>query len=279
VLADRIYLNQSHNRSAICNCGVLMAGYASDDEKLINYGLYGKGGTKDKPTGGVFGAHFGPQCIDVDGMWNEGSIGYQFMSLGALVDDAETLWHHGIDMYRYRHAALKGLFDSSLWFVYPDLTPPATHDSHRTSLLLDWCTDCQHTFEYGYLRYRDPSYLSIINRAKPHLRLAFHAGPTSVLFDRDYTETPANLPSPSVNFLGVGYGILRLPTEHGTASLLLEYGPSRSHGHPSKLGIDFFAQGDVLAPDPGVVFPYYAGPLNTKWYWTSAAHNLLVVDE
>ena len=47
----------------ICNAGVLMAGYATDDEKLINYGLYGKGGTKEKPVGGVLGMHFGPDCI------------------------------------------------------------------------------------------------------------------------------------------------------------------------------------------------------------------------
>ena len=279
VLADRIYLNRSHNRSAICNCGVLMAGYAADDEKLINYGLYGKGGTKENPAGGVFGAHFGPQCIDIDGMWNEGSMGYQFMSLGALVNDAEMLWRHGIDMYRYRHAALKGMFDSALGFAYPDLTAPSTHDSHRTPYLLDSFTDCQHTFEYAYLRYRDPNYLSIINRSAPHLRLSVHQGPTSVIFDRQRIDTPASLPGRNVNFPGVGYGILRLPSEGGTASLLLEYGPSRSHGHPSKLGIDLYAQGDVMLPDPGVAFPYYTGSLNTNWYWTSAAHNLLVVDE
>ena len=35
------YLDQTHNRSVICNAGVLMAGYATDDERLINYGLYG----------------------------------------------------------------------------------------------------------------------------------------------------------------------------------------------------------------------------------------------
>ena len=272
------YLDQFHNRSVICNCGVLMAGYASDDAKLINLGLYGKNGTKDKPTGGVFGAHCGPQCIDVDGMWNEGAMGYQFMALGALINDAEMLWRHGLDLYRYRNGLLKGLFDSPLLFVYPDLTAPATHDSGRTPLLLSWFTDCHHTYEYAYLRYRDPRYLAIINQTKPHLQLSLHQGPTSVLFDRSPSDQPAALPCENANFIGVGYGLLRLPTPHGTASLLLEYGPSRSHGHPSKLAIDLYAQEDVLLPDPGVVFPYDY-PLDATWYWTSPAHNVLVVDE
>jgi hypothetical protein len=199
------------------------------------------------------------------------------MALGALVDDAEVLWHHGMDLYRYRHGALKGMFDSALLFVYPDLTSPSTHDSSRSSLLLSMSTDCHHTFEYGYLRYRDPRYLAIVNQTAPHLQLSVHHGPTSVLFDR-HPEEKVALPCQSVNFTSVGYGILRLPTAEGTASLLLEYGPSRSHGHPSKLGLDLFAQGDVLLPDPGVVFPYDY-PLDKKWYWTSVGHNTLVVDE
>ena len=277
VLGKDDYLGQTHNRSVICNCGVLMAGYASDDARLINLGLYGKGGTKEKPTGGVFGVHFGPQAIDVDGLWNEGAIGYHFMALGALDDDAEMLWRHGVDMYSYRNGAFKGLFDSPLQFVYPDLTAPSTHDSGRISLLTDWFTDCPQCYEYGYLRYGDERYLAIINPSKPHLRLSLHQGPTSALFERRPEEKPA-LPCESVNFSGVGYGVQRLQTADGVASLLLEYGPSRSHGHPSKLGIDLYALGDVLAPDPGVIFPYNA-PLDASWYWTTPAHNTLTVDE
>jgi hypothetical protein len=272
------YVNATHNRAAICTCGVLMAGYAADDEKLINYGLYGKGGTKDRPTGGVFGAHFSERCIDVDGMWNEGAMGYQFMAAGALVNDAEMLWRHGMDMYRYRDGALKGLFDAALAFAYPDLTFPATHDSGHGSFFTEWDTDIHHTYEYAYLRYQDPHYLAILTKTQPHLRLSIHHGPTSVIFDREGLPKPPPLPCQSANFTSVGYGILRLPAVGGTASLLLEYGPSRSHGHPSKLNLDLFALGDVLVPDPGSVFPY-SYPLDGNWYHASAGHSIVIVDE
>ena len=35
-----------------------MAGYAADDEELINIAFYGLQGTKEKPTGGLFERHF-----------------------------------------------------------------------------------------------------------------------------------------------------------------------------------------------------------------------------
>jgi hypothetical protein len=272
------YMNSTHNRAAICACGTLMAGYASDDEKLINYGLYGKGGTKEKPTGGVFGAHFSERCIDVDGLWNEGAIGYQFMALGALINDAEMLWRHGVDMYSYRGGAVKGMFDSALQFAYPDLTFPATHDSGHGSFFTEWATDIHHTYEYAWLRYQDPRYLAIVTKTKPHLRLSIHHGPTSVLFDREGLGPVPPVPCQSVNFTGVGYGILRVPSPAGIASLLLEYGPSRSHGHPSKLSIDLFALGDIVVPDPGSVFPYNY-PLDGNWYHAAAGHSIVLVDE
>ena len=81
-----------------------------------------------------------------------------------------------------------------------------------------------------------------------------------------------------MNFTDVGYGVLRTTGLAGPNSLLLEYGPSRSHGHPSKLAIDLYGLNDVLLPLPGVIFPYN-DPLDVKWYWTTLANCTLTVDE
>ena len=260
------------NWSAIDTCAVLMAGYACDDEKLINIAFYGLGGTKEKPTGGLFERHF-TQPIDVDGMWAEGAMGYQFMALEGLVMDAEVLWHHGIDMYRFHNCALKQLFDSPLRFCYPDLTTPATHDSGRDSIV---GTD-SFLYEYAYRRYHDPSYLLILNQTGRHLDAHFQQFPVSVLYDRDPNEKQAAVECKSVNFFGVGYGILRTTTPAGITSLLLEYGPDRSHGHPDKLCLDLYAFNDQLMMDPGSV--WYELPLYLQWYHSTLAHNTLVVDE
>ena len=200
-------------------------------------------------------------------------MGYQFMALEALVMDAEVLWHHGLDMYRYRDCALKRLFDSPLQFSYPDLTTPAMHDSGHDSIV----GRDSFLYEYAYRRYRDPNYLLVLNQSGRHLDAHFQQFPVSVLYDRDPKEKQPAVEWKSVNFFGVGYGIPRMTTPAGTNSLLLEYGPYRSHGHPDKLSIDLYAFNDQLMTDPGSV--WYELPLYQQWYHTTLAHNTLVVDE
>jgi len=273
IMGNHAMLEAETNWSAIATAAVLMAGYAADDEELVQTAFYGLKGTKEKPTGGLYERHFGPGAIDQDGMWAEGAMGYQFMALEGLVLDAEVLWHHGIDMYRYRNSALKRLFDTPLAMAYPDLTTPALHDSGHDSVV----SRESFLWEFAYRRYRDPAYLLILNQSGTHLDAQFQKFPVSVLYDRDPAEKTAPVEWKSVNFFGVGFGILRLTTPSGTSSLLLDYGPNRSHGHPDKLNLDLFALGDRLVPDPGSV--WYEDPLYRRWYHTTLAHNTLSVDE
>ena len=280
IKANAIHIAGNHamveaatNWSSICTCAILTAGYATDDQDLINTAFYGLSKNKEKPNGGLFLKHFGEQAIANDGMWSEGAMGYQFMAMEALIMDAEMLWHHGIDMYRYRDSALKALFDSPLRFSYPDLTAPAIHDSGHGSIV----GNESFLYEYAYRRYRDPSYLLILNQVGKHFDAHFQQYPVSILYDRDLQEKVAPVEWKSVNLFSVGYGILRNTTANATNSLLLDYGPAGSHGHPDKLSLDLYAFNAQLMPDPGSI--WYEIPLYRQWYHTTVAHNTLVVDE
>lgn len=273
ILANRGSVGAPTNWSAIDTCAVLIAGYATDDQDLISIASYGIKGTKENPTGGLYLMHFGEKAIDADGMWSEGAMGYQFMALQALITDAEILWHHGVDMYRYRDGVLKRLFDSPLQYSYPNLKTAAIHDSYYSSML----GGDSYLYEYAYRRYRDPTYLMVLNQTARHLGATFQQFPVSVLYDRDPAEKVAPVEWKSVNFFGVGYGVLRQTDPAGTSSLLLDYGPNRSHGHPDKLNLDLYAFNERLIPDPGSV--WYEQPIYWNWYRTSVAHNTLVVDE
>ena len=272
IAGNRAHLTAPTNWSAIGTCSVLITGYATDDQKLIDLAMYGPGGTKESPKGGVM-LHFSEKSIDADGMWTEGAMGYQFMALEALIADAEILWHHGIDMYRHRGGALKRLFDSPLAFSYPDLKTPAIHDSGYGSIV----DSESFMYEYAYRRYKDPKYLLILNQAGMHLDTKFQQFTVSVLYDRDVKEKTAAVEWQSINLFGVGYGILRNTSERGTVSLLMDYGPNRSHGHPDKLNIDLWAGGERIIPDPGSV--WYEQPIYKRWYHPTLSHNTLVVDE
>lgn len=274
IMSNHSLLEAPTNWSAICTSALLIIGYATDNQEYIQVASYGlKGGTKDRPTGGLYDRHFGPKAISEDGLWSEGAMGYQFMALNALICDAEILWHHGVDLYRYRDCALKRLFDSPLQISYPNLRTPAIHDSGYGSII----GGDAFLYEYAYRRYRDPAYLLVLNQTGRHLGATFQQFPVSVLYDRDTTAKPAPVEWKSVNFFGVGYGILRQTNSAGTNSLLFDYGPAGSHGHPDKLNIDLYAFNDRLIPDPGVI--WYEQPLYQQWYHTTLAHNTLVVDE
>ena len=292
IAKNKAHLRGATNWSAICTAAILAAGYACDDENLVKTALFGMNwtdrrakrrgdplpepkkwweGTPNERPGGVE-LHFSEKSIDVDGMWCEGAMGYQFMALQALVVDAEMLWHHGIDMYRYRGCAMKCVFDSPLYFCYPNLVAPAIHDSGNAPIV-GYNSDL---YEYGYLRYRDPKYLEVLRRIKRRLMAGFQLFTISTLYDADLSAAGETVAPESVNPNGVGYGILRVTDGEGTRNLLLDYGPNRSHGHPDKLNIDLWAFGDLQVPDPGSV--WYENPAYRNWYRTTFAHNTLNVD-
>ncbi|PTX99634.1 hypothetical protein DB346_17540 [Verrucomicrobia bacterium LW23] len=275
IMANGSVMRAPTNWSAICTTAVLITGYATDDMEMVNTALYGIKGTKEKPTGGVM-LHFSEKAINPDGLWAEGAIGYQFMAMQAVVADAEILWRNGMDMYRYRDGALKKLFDSPIAYSFPDLKTPSVHDSGSTDIV----GRESYLYEYGYLRYRDPRYLLILNNPSVTTRLdtRFQQFPISVLYDRKRDEEVPPIEWLSENFNDVGFGIIRNTSPLGTTSVLLDYGPDRSHGHPDKMNIDVWtSKTGRLIPDPGMV--WYELPLYKGWYYNSVAHNTLTVDE
>jgi hypothetical protein len=175
------FSSQINNRGVIGATSVLLVGYATDDEELINAALYGTrtnltrtdahrrkqfplpkdwiAATADHPSNGLLTTFFAAPGIP-SGMWVEGSSAYALYALGSMIDAAEAGWHHGLDFYRYNNCILKHMFDFPLLFAYPDLTTPAENDSHRVSLAVDYVPTL---YEYGYRRYRDPRYLAVIN--------------------------------------------------------------------------------------------------------------------
>jgi len=165
--------SDANNRAAMAAASVLLVGYATDDDELVNSALYGTrstlpysdqvrrtqfpppkdwtAATADNPSLGLLTVFFAPTAIP-GGMWVEGSPGYALYALGSLINAAEAAWRHGLDLYSYDNAIFKHLFDYPIDFAYPDLTLPGENDSHRESLLNGVTPTL---YEYGYRRYRD----------------------------------------------------------------------------------------------------------------------------
>ena len=279
-LGKGTYLDGENNRSAICAAGTLMAGYACEDQDMVNLALYGRDGTKEAPTGGTLKVHYGETGIFPDGLWIEGAPGYQLgIASDALFDTCETLWHHGIDMYRFRGGLMKRLLDSGIALAYPDdkMTVADLHDSGQLQLAGN-NGGFSVPYECGYRRYRDPNYLPIIeNKAVTH-SLSVGWAPASLFLDWPPLDTVPPRKIVNANFYATGYGVLRQPAALGYNQLLMEYGHSYGHSHPSKLGIDVWALGDVLMPFPGVIYPYN-NPLDWKWFAQTLSNCDMEIDE
>ena len=250
------FASMLNNRGAIGTAAVLLAGYATDDQELVNAALYGTrttlakneaprykqfpppkdwvAATADNPSKGLLTLYFTPEAIP-GGMWVEGSPGYSLYALHGLVNAAEAAWRHGIDLYRYNDSILKYVFDFPLLIAYPNLRIAGENDSH-----LLWLSQLYFPaiYEYGYRRYRDPRYLAIIDapdeRGFPATKTGGEPGQKAVtsrsrplihpwlapapppFMFNDPHEKAPPLSFPNVNFPTVGFGVLRTPASNGS---------------------------------------------------------------
>ena len=210
--------------------------------------------------------------IGDDGLWKEGSIGYQLFARQALVACLEPLARRGCDLYGYQQCRVKNLWDSPLKYAYPDGTAPGIHDSGRESVGSSWTAMA---YDYAHLRYQDPNYGGIINAAE---RQVFQSEgcyfPTLI-----YQPLPAGeiAAMGSVIFDTLGYAILRGAEGGKQTYMLMDYGPhGGSHGHPDKLNLVLFADGDELAGEPQ---PYrYEDSRHPEWTRPTIAHWTVSVD-
>jgi hypothetical protein len=210
--------------------------------------------------------------IGDDGLWKEGTIGYQLFARHALVACLEPLARRGHDLYGYAGCRVKNLWDSPLKFAYPDGTAPGINDSGRSPVAGSWQAMA---YDYAYLRYQDPNYGKLVNEAP---RQVFQSEgcyfPTAVYETLPEREIKA---LGSVIFDTLGYAILRGVEDGKETFLLMDYGPhGGGHGHPDKLNLILFADGDELAGEPKAY--RYEDGRHRDWTRPSIAHWTLSVD-
>jgi hypothetical protein len=211
--------------------------------------------------------------IGDDGMWKEGAIGYQLFARQALVACLEPLARRGYDLYGCLQCRVKNLWDSPLKYAYPDGTAPGIHDSGRAQVASDWTAMA---YDFAWLRYQDPNYGRIVNAAP---RQVFQT-------EGCYFPTVVYQPLPekdlaalgSVVFNTLGYAILRGADAGKQTFLLMDYGPHGGvHGHPDKLNLILFADGDELAGEPQMY--RYEDARHGEWTRPTIAHWTVSVDQ
>jgi hypothetical protein len=196
------------------------------------------------------------------GVWYEGSWGYHFYTMSALVPLTEACRNCGIDLYVDK---LRDMYLAPTRFAMPDMRLPNFNDAGLMDL-----TKVSHRYELAAARWEDPVFRRMIGLSARNTREAMLYGVD------DAAEGVAFSPR-SANHTGAGYAILARGEGADATWLCLKYSPpSRYHGHPDRLGFILYARGVSVAPDPGSLA--YGLDLQRDWYKTTLAHSTLTVD-
>ncbi|MBN1422870.1 MAG: heparinase II/III family protein [Planctomycetes bacterium] len=197
-----------------------------------------------------------------DGMWYEGSIGYHFYTLRALLFALDALSLHPRP-FETERARIRAAFAAPRRFAFDDGAFPTPGDS--------WAG--------GRLEQQVALYLQAA-RHFPDLRdlaaaLRAKAGPPEGLagwiLDIDLAARTLG-PVPATDFPGIRCAMLR----SGPWNVFFKYGHrSRSHAHPDALSIELWHGGRHFLRDLGTTG--YGAEVN-RWYRSRTAHNTIVVD-
>ena len=235
------------------NAGMGAVGFALDDPTLIATVLRGSDGFEFQMQ----------ESVTADGFWYEGSWGYHFYALNALMQLSEMASRGGYDAYA--NPAMRSMFEAPLLFAMPDWTLPQFNDSGESNLISN-----DRFFEAAYHRYQEDVFTAVLGQR--------NRGRDALMFGEASLPSAAKLTLSSHLFPDAGYAVMRAGQGDDATYLALDYGPhGGGHGHYDKLGFVLFARGTVMGVDPGT--QSYAAPTHTTWDKVTVAHNTVVVDE
>jgi hypothetical protein len=236
----------------------------------------------------VDAALHGPKGIDFlmahgfadDGLWVEGSIGYQFAATAPMLLAAEMLEKAGHPDSLYRQASgdgrtLKGAYDALPGLLFPDKTLPTIGDCYgwrrHVGRNQDW--------EYLYLRFRDRRYAWILADLDERRPQALFQGAVE-LEQADPPRQPSRLWPES------GYAALRSVEgrEYWAGlgwTLFTTFSANPVHSNADKLSVQLFADGNLWLPDcearTSAEHPF-SSTIQSELNRSTLSHNTLMVD-
>lgn len=249
---SKAHKEPTDNIQSWINAAIAAVGFTLQDPALIHEAI-------DGPIGFRYQMHH----FVTQGFWIEGTFGYHFYALRALVATAQMAEHHGINLWK-QEPALLSLFNGPLGVVLPNGYLPAFNDSNEVNLY-----EQDYLYEQAYAASKDPSYLPIMLKYG-------RASREALLFGVARTPKPPQLTLKSEVFAEAGFAALRNKVNDFT--VITKFGQhGGAHGHYDKLSFVLYSQGRVMGIDPGTQL--YGLPLHRQWDSMTIAHNTISVDE
>ena len=266
-------MERTHNIEVWHLAGLASLAVVLDDHDLATTTLRKENGFRSQLADGL---------LD-DGWWFEGSPGYHFYMLTAVLAAVES--YRALGLEAGIAESLETMLLTPVETARNDLTVPAFNDCSLVTAVPNGLASHADLYFRG-------ARLCPSGRLDPFLGSGLardfdRTTPTYLLYGRP-TATPAAAPCVSgwpVKRRDVlpdsGYALLRQPhAQQGSGPdtcVFVKFGPhGGGHGKPDKLEIDLMINGSRVIADPGS--PVYTNPIHHSWYVQTWSHSTVVVD-
>lgn len=250
--------NQLHNHEVIISSAIAIIGLIFDRKDMIDFALYA-------PYGIIYQLENG---MLENGMWFEGSFGYHFYALTSFL--AYEKFALNTPYSNIHHPNYEAMMAMAVDYLQPDGELPMMGDTtfgHLGSI--------PPLYEFAYREIRNTRMLHMLHiYYQKHERTSLDAVVYGVGNLPPYVkeDAPALL-HPSIGHSG--HIILRSPNDRYMLIKCDPYGGE--HDHYDRLGIDYFALGERVAPDIGTTG--YGATLHYDYYKNTGSHNTVVIGE
>ncbi len=243
-----------HNIHSWHNAAVGLVGFAVGDKELIKAAIDGKCGLKQQIQRG----------IKPDGFWFEGSISYHFYTISSLQPLYLAAKGEGYPLEGTQKFRL--MYTAPIDFTFDNGEFPANNDGWPGNRLDGMAS----YYEIAGGLWEDSQVVKLLNYLYAGQK---RSSENALLYGLVTLPVKTAARSKSILFKDSGIAMLR----NDSVNAYLKFGPyGGGHDHNDRLNLILFANGNVIIPDLGT--SGYGIALNGRWFRSSAAHNMLVVD-
>ncbi|MCF6176235.1 MAG: heparinase II/III family protein [Victivallaceae bacterium] len=203
--------------------------------------------------------------ITADGLWYEGSMGYHYYALSALVYAAQAT--EGTDIDLWHSPELIKMLKVPMLYAMPDGTQPRFNDSVKSRPKFNSAVG-----EAAWAALKDPQLIPILPNRRSW---------DSVRYGRDLGKFAGKKKQQLTSTLleDSGHAILRRAGAKGLVAAF-SFAPYHGfHSHFDIMSFVFFGYGKELGVDPGrATSQAYRLPIHKFWYKGTVSHNTVLVD-
>jgi heparinase II/III-like protein len=199
-----------------------------------------------------------------DGIWSEGSFGYHYFAVRAILPMMQALRRGGITMDEGR---LREMLLTPVRMIQPDGSLPMVNDGSWKS----FSSNLKDLYEQAAGLFDEPE------MAAPLVKYGRGNTVEGIVFGLRSVKTGGWQDPASMNMPKSGFSTLRAGSLAEQTMALIDYGPhGGDHGHLDKMGIMLWMNGTVVLREAG--HNGYAEPWYKGWYKRTLAHSTILRD-